>query len=221
MMNKKFDKIVIGIAIIVFAITPAVYSLDIRVLWAIILDLGEISIVAMASVFTGFLSVLIAGFSLWLSRQADKRNEKQARLSVRPILLLETARDGEDNTVEITLTNDGAGMAFIKEYVLYYKGEEVARDNANYKRFFQKDLEKLENYKTTKSGHLGSGSFIKVGEKKTLWSAKYNPKDKDMDGTILNRLDFYIEYQSIYGEEDETFIRDSRGREDSYEKLIS
>ena len=178
-------------------------------------------IIAIASVVIALASAIIGGCALWVSMRADKRNEKQVRLSVQPILVLGPTRDGDDNTVEITLTNDGFGIAFIKECVLYYNGEEVARNNnADYKRFFHKELEKLENYKTTKTSNLGFGSFIKVGEKKTLWSATYNPKDKNMDGTTLNRLDFYIEYQSIYREEDEIFTCDSRGDEDFYEKLI-
>ncbi len=227
---KLFNKIVIWIAIIALAITPMVYFVyfvGIGAIWTRV-DNEASPITATATVVLALTSIVVAlvGFFTYFRENEKNRIEKidrdrQIKFSVKPFLVLETVRDGDDNTVEITLTNDGAGIAFIKEYVLYYKGEEVARDNANYKRFFQKDLEKLENYKTTKSGHLGSGSSMKADEKKILWSAKYNPKDKDMDGTILNRLDYYIEYQSIYGEEGETFICDSRGGEDFYEKLIS
>ena len=227
---KLFNKIVIGIAIIAFAITPMVYFVyfvGIGAIWTKVDDEAS-PITATATVVLALTSIVVAlvGFFTYFRENEKNRIEKtdkdkRDRLLVRPLLVLETARDGDDNTVEITLTNDGAGIAFITEYVLYYKGEEVARNNADYKRFFQKDLEKLENYKTTKSGHLGFGGFIKVGEEKTLWSATYNPKDKDMDGTILNRLDYYIEYQSIYRQQDETFTCDSRGGEDFYEKLIS
>ncbi len=208
-MNKKFDKIVIGIAIIVFAITPAVYSLDIRVLWAIILDLGEISIVAMASVFTGFVSVLIAGFSLWLSKQADKRNEKQARLLVQPRLTSETF----DRNVPMTsnmrhigfeIKNNGIGPALIKNAILFFDGKEVLRnDGLAYINFISA---KTQDFKEVKFEFVVPDSIIGIGKKQVMWQLQYDTITQTIDDII--KLDLQIEYESIY--QDRTFIFDSR-----------
>ncbi len=206
-MNKKFDRIVIGIAIIVFAITPAVYSLDIRVLWAVILDLGEISIVAMASVFAAFLSVLIAGFSLWLSMRADKRNEKQARILVRPLLTTINSTDenitdenGDDMLrVVFDVENCGVGTAIIKNFILEVNGKEIARNDID------KNQEFIEGSSTRlyfeKVGFMYPGSSIKAGGSQNLWIFEY--KEGDVAGFIKG-LNVRIEYQSIY--EDEIFI---------------
>ena len=208
-MNKKFDKIVIGIAIIVFAITPAVYSLDIRVLWAVILDLGEISIVAMASVFTGFVSVLIAGFSLWLSKQADKRNEKQARLLVQPRLTSETF----DRNVPMTsnmrhigfeIKNNGIGPALIKNAILFFDGKEVLRnDGLAYINFISA---KTQDFKEVKFEFVVPDSIIGIGKKQVMWQLQYDTITQTIDDII--KLDLQIEYESIY--QDRTFIFDSR-----------
>ncbi len=178
-------------------------------------------IIAIVSVGVAFASAIIGGCALWVSIRTDKRNEKQARLLVYPYLILGRSRIRKDSkgTVGVTLANEGVGLAFIKEFILYYDGKEVVRNNAEeYKEFLCGDLIKSVGYKTTETGRVGPGACINVGEEKTLWSAEYNA-EKDF-GSILSRLDFYIEYQSIYGKLDETFIRDSRGRKTPYDKPI-
>ncbi len=170
---------------------------------------------------TAIVSIFIAVVALSFSICQGMQNRKHNRLSVYPYLILGTSRDRKDSeaTVAVTLTNDGVGLAFIKEFVLYYNGKKVARNNAeDYKKFLCGDVIKAEGYKTTGTGCVGPDACIKVGEEKILWSAKYNPKEQD--GSILTRLNFYIEYQSIYRKQDKTFIRDGRTRKTPYDKPI-
>ena len=218
-MNKKFDRMVIGIAIIAFAITPAVYSLDIRVLWAVILDFGEISIVAVASVFTGFLSVLIAGFALWLSRQADKRNEKQARLSVQPLLQIvpDTSGPTRIQWLEFKIINQGLGPAIIKNFILQFDDKELTRNNQN--SHVDKVKEKLERrgIEDLKIGFLIIDKVIKAEESKLLLMIEYDVEKYNTDG--IEKLDILVEYYSLY--KDKTFTcstKDVRLPDDSESK---
>ena len=175
------------------------------------------AITAITAIASIFIAVVALSFSIWQGMQTRKHN----RLSVYPYLILGRSRIRKDSkgTVAVTLTNEGVGLAFIKEFVLYYDGKEVVRNNAEeYKKFLFGDIIKAEGYKPTKTGRIGPGACINVGEEKTLWEAEYNA-EKDF-GSILTRLDFYIEYQSIYGKQDKTFIRDSRGRKTPYDKPI-
>ncbi len=166
------------------------------------------AITAITAIVSIFIAVVALSFSIWQGMQ----NRKHNRLSMYPYLVIEGIRDRNNNEaiVGFTIKNEGIGLAFIKEFVLYYNGKEISRNNGdNYRKFLFGDIVKSEGYKPTKTSHLGFDTLMKVGEERTLWLAEYNPEETD--GSIISRLDFYIKYHSIYGKQDKTFIRDSRG----------
>ncbi len=199
-MNKKFDRIIIGIAIIAFAITPAVYSLDIRVLWAMILDLEANSISAMAS---AIIAGLIFITTLWQIWQNDKRN----RLLVLPWLRTIRYESGHlvDNTkvYGVKLVNGGVGPAIIKKFELKFEGKTVSLNN-NEAYLFINDI--LKDFSIREKWLPTCFDVIKAGEEKHLWSFSYNTESQNIDKVY--KLDVLIEYQSVY--QNETFTHPIR-----------
>ena len=195
-MNYLFDKIIIWIAIIAFAITPAVYSLNIRVLWAVILDLEANSIAATAS---AVIAGLIFITTLWQIRQNDKRN----RLLVKPILttISNTIEENDDDDMlrlTLDVENSGTGSAIIKNFILEVNGKEITRNNID------KNQEFIERTSTglyfENVGFMYPRSAIKAGGSQNLWTFEY--KDGASVG-FVSGLNIRIEYQSVY--EDEIF----------------
>ena len=167
---------------------------------------------------TAMMSVIIAGTALWVSIRADKRNEKkarlsnerterQARLSVRPLLTTINSTDeniidekGDDMLrVVFDVENCGVGTAIIKNFILEVNGKEITRNDID------KNQEFIEGSSTRlyfeKVGFMYPGSSIKAGGSQNLWIFEY----KEGDGAgFVPRLNIRIEYQSIY--EDEIFV---------------
>ncbi len=188
-----FERIILAIVIIVFAVTPAVYSLDIRVIWAVILDLEANSIAAIMSAVIAGLIFITTVWQIW-------QNHKRNKTLVRPHLIILRGNAVAANTrhYKVTLVNYGLGPAIIKNFELLYKGKVVSRNSSiTYKRHLTKMMKKFKNKGAT---HRTRDSIIKTGEELILWEFKCG---KDEDTKEIQKLKIRIEYQSIY--EDDTF----------------
>ena len=204
-MNKKFNKIVIGIAIIALAITPMVYFVyfvGIGAIWTVVAVWeAEVYIV-----ITAIASVVIACLALWANIREGKEtriereeNRKHNRLSVRPLLRLDAACEEIDGLFhyKLKLVNRGIGPAIIKDFVLISDGGKEFHDNfEDYNKTLHKMLKGFDEPKTT---HLDGGSVIAKGEMQILWQLKYDPKSQNINA--INELGMIITYQSIYKDE--------------------
>ena len=196
-MNYPFKRIAITIAIIAFAITLAAYSLNIRVLWVVILDLEANSIAAIAS---AVIAGLIFITTLWQILRNDKRN----KILVRPLLEFggyigdgDKQKNKKNSKFEVTVVNRGVGPAVIENFILKIDGEEKSRNNSN---DYHDSLEKLlKNFKPLMNTHLSSGSTVQVGEEIVVLRFKYNAKADNID--FINKVEILVEYQSIYKDE--------------------
>ncbi len=159
-------------------------------------------IIAIASVF---IACCALGVTVWQGVQ----NRQHNRLSVKPLLTFghvsNVARDICSEA--FILENCGVGPAVIKNFALFYKGKEVARNNGNdYNDFLE---EKMSNFMGTECGFLMPNSIVNAKAKKIMWKVKYNFKNDTAFLTeFINQLDLLIEYYSIY--EHKMFILDTR-----------
>ncbi len=174
------------------------------------------TVIAIASVVVALASAIIGGCALWLSKQADKRNEKQARLSVKP--LLQIVSDKSDpilhQWLEFKIINQGLGPAIIKNFILKFDDKELTRNN--YNSHISKVKEKLggRGIEGLDMGFFIRDSVIKAEESNLLLKIEYNAEEYDFD--CLNKIDILVEYYSIY--KDEIFtcsIKDIRIRNNS------
>ncbi len=204
MNYELFNKIVIWIAIIALSVTPMVYFVyfvGIGAIWTRVNDANIV--IAIASVGIAFASAIIGVCALWVSMRADKRNERQARLSVKPYLTV-LRRSGGDY-YKIVLANYGVGPAIIKNFKLSSKDIPISlNDSLTYKKFLRA---KMKEFKNKKTAHRGPNSAIKTGEEITLWGFKYDRGQKSQNLKDIQELVLRIEYQSIY--KDEVFTYDT------------
>ena len=188
-----FKLIILAIVTIILAVTPAVYSLDIRVIWAVILDLEANSIAAiMSAVIAGLIFIT----TVWQIRQNSKRN----RLLVKPLLgsELDEGTDGKIRHVKFELVNYGLGPAIITRIVLFVDGIEELQDSTKeYYRFMENKI-KENKIKKWNIGFLVPNSIMEIGNKQIIWSFEYNLKTHNID--FIKNLNLLVEYKSIYGE---------------------
>ncbi len=188
-----FERIIIAIVIIIFAVTPAVYSLDIRVIWAVILDLEANSIAAIASATISGLIFITTVWQIW-------QNHNRNKLLVKPLLSFKNV-DGQDEqnpsirNFKIVIVNKGIGPALIKSSVMLFHNKIVKIED--YYNFF---IEKLQELDSPIAHHITRGSVIKAEEEIVLIGFDYTSYKEKND--FINKLEFHIEYQSIY--EDKT-----------------
>ncbi len=166
-------------------------------------------IIAIVSVGVAFASAIIGGCALWVSMRADKRNEKQARLSVQPLLKIiadkrEKPSLNDPNRIhrlELKIINQGLGPAIIKNFILQFDGKELTRNNQ--KSHLRKAQEKLygQGGEGAELSFLVSDSVIQAGDNRLLLGIEYDSARYDTDG--IGKLDILVEYYSIY--KDETF----------------
>ena len=166
-------------------------------------------IIAIVSVGVACASAIIGGCALWVSMRADKRNEKQARLSVQPLLKITADKrvkpslsdPNRIHQLELKIINQGLGPAIIKNFILQFDGKELTRNNQN--SHVRKVQEKLygQGGEDAKMSFLVPDSVIQTGDNKLLLWIEYDSVKYNTDG--IGKLDILVEYYSIY--KDETF----------------
>jgi hypothetical protein len=156
--------------------------------------------VAMAS---AVIAICALGVTIWQGRQNYKHN----KLSVRPFLGTFEYRDIiNNNTGRLTfeLMNCGIGPAIIKNFVLFYDGKEVSRNNRKTYYAFLQNL--LADFGRLEISMYSPGAAMQIGEKLLLLSFDYDFKKQDIGFT--NKLNLIVDYQSIY--ENKVFTYDSK-----------
>ncbi len=163
-------------------------------------------IIAIVSVGVACASAIIGGCALWVSMRADKRNEKQARLSVLPRLDQSVIMDMLDGSgyYEFKIINKGLGPAIIKEWVLSFEGKEVSRgDSLAYNKFW---FDKMGKFRNAKVDFISPNSAMEKGEDRLMWSFNFDHKNDDI--RFIHKIDLWIKYESIYG--GKNFFYDSK-----------
>ena len=126
-------------------------------------------------------------------------------LSVKPHLsdFVNSNRDSNSARLQVVISNNGVGPAFIDDFQAYLDGKECEPEQA-----VQSMLGKVSVPKQFST--LGKGYAMKPGEEKTVLSVIFPCKTdadlKEMESR-LNRLDLKIEYTCAYGKK---FTFDSR-----------
>ena len=185
-----FERIIIAIVIIVFAVTPAVYSLDIRVIWAVFLDLD-------VNIITAAMSTIIAVCVLVVTVRQKRQNLEYNQLSVRPLLgsSLLNSRKGRSINIKFELVNYGIGPAIIETVILYFNGDEELRNSSKkYVEFINKNI---KGFDKKNLGFVVPDSIIAIGERQIIWDITYNDRIDIFD--FIKKLDMRVEYKSIYG----------------------
>ncbi len=140
-------------------------------------------------------------FTAW--QAFTQRNHN--RISVKPHLFTFTTRDKHNDTarLQVLLTNNGLGPAFINKFQIFLKGQECEAEAA-----IKATLGALAN----NSSHttLGNDYAMPHNEEKVLLSVTFPAKNWEEIESIeekLNKLDILIHYSSAYGDR---FTLDSR-----------
>ncbi len=208
--QERLDKIwdrgltIAGILVVMVAVIASVYVASGYVAnqwgdWAI--DFGPETYIALAS---ATVAICALGVTVWQGRQNHKHN----KLSVRPFLEPELERQRDDSNdqgkIILELVNRGVGPAIIKNFVLLFNGEEVSQNSIKtYHDFLNR---KLKDFHNASLSACGPEESIQIGQRLGLISFNYIISKQNV--SFFDKLDFLIEYQSIY--QDETYTYDSR-----------
>ena len=162
---------------------------------------------AVGSVAAIFVAI---GVAWWQARQARKQQRTQwlqeqehRKIAVRPHLTIEEFTQRGDPQLQIFLRNTGVGPAIISKFVVKIGGRPLYFERAT---FWQQFVRALGLPPGVNSGGtvLADGQAIPSASERTL--LRYRPADlRQVDNKVLIdalvRVDYEIEYKSIYGEE--------------------
>lgn len=155
------------------------------------------TIIATVAVIVSLCSLFL---TWWQARQTVKHN----KLSVKPNLtwsVYRTIKNKKLLDVSATLINAGIGPAIVRDCTMFYKGEEIAKNNSiDYENFV---LDNFDGADVTWYG-LATGSIIQAGEKITILKIEMKKNTKKFLETA-DDMDLIINYQSMYGDEIFTF----------------
>lgn len=151
---------------------------------------------------SAIIATCALGVTFWQSCVTRKHN----KLSVRPLLTTMESHDIKGNIgyIAFHLENCGVGPAIIKNFVLLYGDEEVARnDGTAYSAFLAR---KTDGCADVYTGFLVPGYALPAGTKHPLLLFSYDIQNKDV--SFSEKLNLIVDYQSIY--EDKVYTYDSR-----------
>lgn len=157
----------------------------------------------------GFLSKhsseIIALCALFFAAWQAFTQRSHNKISVKPHLFTFTKRDKHNETarLQVLLTNNGLGPAFINKFQIFVKGQECEAESA---------IKATLGALAANSSHtiLGDDYAMPHNEEKVLLSVTFPSKSWEEIEAVeerLNRLDLLIHYSSAYGDK---FILDSR-----------
>lgn len=160
-------------------------------------------------IYISTTSLVIALCALGVTVWQGKQNYRHNKMSVRPKLTAsENYEDDEDGrNVTFELINSGFGPATIKEFVLYYDGKEISKNNREVYEEFLKKLAKDNGVDLLSLYSFIPESSLLAEEHFELFSFRHK---KGQDVSFANKLNIHVKYQSIYAEEDKTFEYDSK-----------
>ena len=182
------------------------------------------TIIAIASVFTAFLSVLIAGLALWVSMQADKRNEEQARLSdmrnekqaklsnkrsekhnrlsVLPLLKFDISAGVGQGRIRyrLALINYGVGPAIITDVKLFSDGElvPIEKNKGILPFILSITLNIIRNVRSNEARGIMQGDVLVAGGEIIFFDVECDSQDTSLN--VLRKIGLLIKYESLYKE---------------------
>ncbi|WP_299599697.1 hypothetical protein [uncultured Microbulbifer sp.] len=140
--------------------------------------------------------VIIATSALAMTLWQFRVQRWHNRVSVMPYLIRAESTDFDDGnaSLKVEIKNNGLGPAFIDEFKVFYKGEEMEAEEA---------LEKaLGSYiQNCQYGTMGSKSALAQNESKVILHVRFKAKSKDEIVPVkdlLSDLDLRIVYSSAY-----------------------
>lgn len=148
-----------------------------------------------------FVSLCVLGLTISQVIQTAKHN----KLSVRSYLTT-SMHPNDDGKFLVILENCGIGPAIIRDFIVLYHGEEVAKNN----------LEQVENFVLEtfpnvdgKYYSMVPNSAMQAGEKKALLEIVLDANSFHLIENI-EHIDIVINYESMYRNNDDVFNYDSR-----------
>ena len=150
-----------------------------------------------------FVAIIALGLSIWQGRAQIIHNH----VSVEPRINSYFSSNKKDEQHGIYIINNGMGTAFVSKLDVYVDGQIV--QNHEYGKFYSAVLKlKLNpfcfivgNPRPNDSFKVGEEQFLIEARKKDLLSPKKCPKEH---GLLMeyqkNRLDYKLEFESIYGD---------------------
>ncbi len=153
------------------------------------------------AIASAVMAACALGVTVWQGYQNNKHN----KMSVRPKLTTLTNFEEIETETKVSyeLINAGVGPAIIKDFILFYDGKEISKnDGETYEKILR------ENACNTKILYVRSfapGSSISTKECCTAFSFQYK---SGQDISFMDRFNVCIHYFSIY--EDEIFTLDTR-----------
>jgi len=173
----------------------------ITIVWLTLIPSVEITPMVVLYAAGSLIALCALGMTIWQAQTTRIHN----RLTNTPVLQLNCQILADENTIKVSITNDGLGPAKIKSTQIYLMGEALSEKGI--KQVFLLVEVMFGHYDNVyKSfGFAGKDTFIPAGNEHLLFSAKF-PKEYteeklvDVWGSIRNKAQIKITYQSIYGE---------------------
>ena len=141
-----------------------------------------------------FIAVLSFAVTIWQGYISRKHNQ----LSVKPHLYIDLHVE-KDAPTRLIIKNNGLGPAFIKDFKILVDGKALTSEDKLLYHQALKDIN-LEEYDFSYS-MLSDNQAFPAGAEIDLYSFETEDLDSDDVKTIeknLERLDFEIDYESIY-----------------------
>jgi hypothetical protein len=147
----------------------------------------------------------IALSALFFTAWQAYTQRQHSKISVKPHLFTFTTRDKSNNgaRLQVLLTNNGLGPAFINKYQIFLKGQECEAEAA---------LKSVLGNLSSNSSHttLGNDYAMPQNEVKVLLSVTFPAQsweDIEVIEKKINQLDLLVNYSSAYGKK---YVLDTR-----------
>jgi len=147
------------------------------------------------------IALCALGFTVWQAYVQRQHN----KISLRPHLFTFTNKDKIKNSarLQVLLTNNGLGPAFINKFEVFYDGKSCEPEEA-----ISKAIGKLEC--NTSHTTLGDDYVMPQNEVKLLLSVTFEAVSWEQIDSVekqLDRIDLLVRYSSAH---DEKYVLDSR-----------
>lgn len=152
---------------------------------------------------SAIIATCALGVTIWQCHQNHRHN----KMSVRPKLTASEDYEDDDKgrTVTFKLINAGFGPAIIKDFILVYENKEISKNNRKVYEDFLRRITKNVDLQSIYS--FIPDSSLLAGERYELFSFRHK---HGQDVSFIDKLNLRVSYQSMYGDEDKTYIYDSK-----------
>lgn len=158
-----------------------------------------------AQIVTAGASATIALAALWLSIFEGRQNRKHLRLSLKPELVLDTAKKDHPTIASAAFINAGLGPARIIKMRVFVSGEEVNGDlSVALKSAVTEKVKRLKTKKLITTA-INPGYVLRASNEIRFLYIELDRSEActpdELEG-LLEGIDIGIEFESFYGEKD-------------------